>query len=748
MTVLNNLERNIERDSRSPIYSHQEGYSDPVHAICHHSGRYLTYRETNPTIRLLLREQHDFPGLPKLDRAFSKAAHSRQHEHWIWSKPGIQGLAMILSGIAVLLLAYYTAALRDFVPAGIWLWLYWLTITIAIAGSLAFVGYGLLLVAQREKLFHQWARGGPPAIADFPIECTYEIEIEESLTVPLGNAFAYPQNVVEQNGRISTTVYPVQNDLETFAQYREQYKMLSVGRHVMAGTIALGGLEGINLLSPNMDFDHRVILRVPSAGLKFDHNRETYEPISFTTDYTISPTILHKEYKGFKQFPLQCEPIISHDDSRTLELRFTWQPLDSDRQFQNLKIILEECFLELESISDDYLKPATFVRHGRYDQESERIMWRNLKFYETDNGEKWHLNLYVTFESPILNCPEHIVGRYKLRMNGLVSNLQASSEHVWTAWGLKAGENDSLIREHAIIQGELRINPQLLSQEHEHVTNTEPIICPRPPDAHLVEKVLHVIQDEGFELRRVMQAPPRLHPTGRLDARLQYWDVVGRRYNPQTLDAIDIHIVISGYDHISRLSTKKEFSPQSQVDVRLRCLHDPRNERTPRQADILIGQHVENGQKERRSIQPEIPFHLRNRLYEILRDCGPFRNDRTLRSIFVDSRISQWQEHLPRANTIAERIIVTRDFLYSRNGKGGQNALVALLEVLKERLDSNERCVYHLEKLAEELKQLTVNTESTSDEFLTIVRQDSEMLGLVNRIKQALGCETEKPDQS
>lgn len=739
MTILKNLKRYVERDSRSPVYSHQADYSDQVHAICHHSGRYLTYRETNPTVRLLLREQHDFPGLPKLDQAFNKAAHSHQHEHWIWSQPGIRGLVMILSGIAVFMLAYYTNELRDFVPADIWWWLFLVVVITAFVGSLAFVGYGLMLIGQREEKFHQWAQGMPPATPDFPIECNYEIEIEENLTAQLGNMVTYPENVVEQNGRVTAIIVPVQNDLEMFAQYREQYRMHPVGNQVMAGAIALRGLEGINLVGSSVDFDHRIILRDSSAKLKLDQSGETYESFSITTDYTISPSILYTEHKGLKQFPLQCEPIISRDDSRTLELRFTWRPTDSGWQMKNLKIALEECVLE--SISDDYLKPATFVKHGRYDQESEHVIWRNMHFREVKKGE-WQLRLFVTFEYPILNCPEYIVGKYKLKMNGLVSNLQVSSDYVWTAWGLRAGENDCVIRKGAIIQGELRINPQLLSQEHEHVTDTEPIICPLPPDVYLIGKVLKVIQDEGFELQRVLQASPRLHPTGRLDASLQYWDVAGRRYNPETLDAIDIHIVISGYEHSSRLSTKEKIRPRSQIDIRLRCLHDPRNKRTPEQADILIGEHVEDGQMEQQYTLPEMPIHLYNHLQQILVNCDPFNNDRTLRNIFADGRINEWQEHLPKADTIADRVDMTVSTLYSRRGADGQNALVSLLEVLQERISSEDRHHHHLSRLADELRQLTANTDGAAPEILTFMTQNSEMLGLVNRIKQALDCET------
>lgn len=744
MTIIKNSKQHIERDSRSPVYSHQEGYSDQVHAICHHSGRYLTHHETNPTARLLLREQHDFPGLPELDRSFSKAAHSRQHEHWIWSEPGIQGTALIISGMAVITLAYYISLLKDFVSAGLWVYLYWSVIALVVIGSAICIVHGFALMLQREKIFHQWAQRMPPAIPDFPVQCTYKVKIEENLTAQLGNTVTYPENLAEQNGRITVTIHPEQNDLETFKQYQEQYKMHPVGKQVMAGVIALRGLAGVNFLSPNVDFDHRVILRAPSTSLKFDQDPEIYDPFDIVTNYTISPSSLYVKRKGFKQFPLQCEPIISHDDSRTLELRFTWRSPRRERQLQNLRIVLEEC--TLKSISDDYLKPVISVRHGRYDPESEHVKWRNLDFNKLDTGNEWQLNLRVTFEYPIINCLEHIVGKYKFRMNGLVSNLQTDSNHIWTAWGLRARENDCLIRENAVIQGVLRINPQLLSQEHEHVTGTDPIICLLPPDANMVGKVLKVVRDEGFELQQVWQAPPRLHPTGRLDARVQYWDVVGRRYNPETLDAIDIHIVISGYERISGLSTRKKIQPRSRIDIRLRCLHDPRNKQTSEQVDALIGKHTENGYIEQQSMPPDIPAHLYDHLREVLLNCGPFSNGRTLRSIFADSRINEWQDYLPEAETMTDRVDATVNILYPRKSATGQNALVLLLGVLQDRVDPMDRNYRQLNMLTNEVRQLVVGTDGVASASSTISRVSSETLGLINRIKQAIDCEAEELD--
>jgi hypothetical protein len=121
-------------------------------------------------------------------------------------------------------LAYQTGLLRDFVTAGLWLWLYWAIIILLTIGSLIFIGYGLNLILRREEIFHERSQGMPPAVPDFPLKCTYDIYIEENVSAQLGNVFHATHNMVEQNGRITTTIIPIQNELETFEEYKKRYE--------------------------------------------------------------------------------------------------------------------------------------------------------------------------------------------------------------------------------------------------------------------------------------------------------------------------------------------------------------------------------------------------------------------------------------------------------------------------------------------------------------------------------------------
>jgi hypothetical protein len=102
--------------------------------------------------------------------------------------------------------------------------------------------------------------------------------------------------------------------------------------------------------------------------------------------------------------------------------------------------------------------------------------------------------------------------------------------------------------------------------------------------------VTEVLLEEGFDLQRVTRTAPRLDPTGRLDKQLLYWDIQGRRYIEELLDAVDVHVVITGSDKIIQASVNDDvFQPYAQIDLRARCLHDPRNTSTPKAVDALIG---------------------------------------------------------------------------------------------------------------------------------------------------------------
>lgn len=100
-----------------------------------------------------------------------------------------------------------------------------------------------------------------------------------------------------------------------------------------------------------------------------------------------------------------------------------------------------------------------------------------------------------------------------------------------------------------------------------------------------------------------------------------------------------------------------------------------------------------------------IPANLINQIRQVLLDCGPFDNDRHLRAVFADARLSPWRYSLPQADSLTGRVDALIDFLHNKQrGDSGDNALVLLLRALGERTDPGDACHHRLNELAAELE--------------------------------------------
>ena len=99
-----------------------------------------------------------------------------------------------------------------------------------------------------------------------------------------------------------------------------------------------------------------------------------------------------------------------------------------------------------------------------------------------------------------------------------------------------------------------------------------------------------------------------------------------------------------------------------------------------------------------------IPPKLYKQLRAALLDCGPFATAAELNTIFVEKRLSPWRNRLPETNSQTGRVESIIDFLYHQYNAVGRNALVLLLHVLSERLDSGDACYHRLAHLADELE--------------------------------------------
>ena len=583
MSILQDIHTTIDRDDSTAVRSHQS-YDPQVHAICHHSGQYLTWNEANHPIwkRLLtrlLREQHDFPGLRHLDRAFGSAAHANEHQHIAWSHIAIQSIALLVIAPLAILLILGLLGLQDYVPLPYW-YIYLAGLALFSLGSAVMILVALTRYSQREALFHKNSTGKPPAIADYPVHGTYHIEADEHITIHLDNVNRARPEVISQRAELSVTLVPDQGQWEDYATYRQQYEGLAVGDYIHAGVVALENLRHVQFLDDTPEFDHRIALRLSTRQLGLEEFGKLPSSLTVKTAYEIAPTALYSPHNGLVRFPLEIEPRLSPNDSRTLELHFFWRGQDPTAVCR-----LDECILTIP----DVLGKVTRVKYGRPDHERQQVVWRNRSFRQQS------LVLSMTFGNPVLACHKLIYGRYTFSYEGLLSAMEIHPERIWTALGTPAPKDACHIIYQTTVNGNLTLGLQRLSQEHEHVQAMPPLICDVPPNENLVRVVTNVLLEEGFDLQRVTRTAPRLDPTGRLDKQLFYWDIIGRRYIEELLDALDVHVVITGSDRIIHTSSNDgTFQPRTHIDLRVRCLHDPRNASTPEMVDTLIGRSDES----------------------------------------------------------------------------------------------------------------------------------------------------------
>jgi hypothetical protein len=329
-----------------------------------------------------------------------------------------------------------------------------------------------------------------------------------------------------------------------------------------------------------LDLDHRLVFHAPVPDALAQGSYTEGPLVHFTMPYTVPPRALYGE-RG-EPMLLECLPHLGARDSRTLELHFRW------RGNAELSCRLEEC--KLLDIPAE-LGVVERVEFGRFDAERQEVVWRNLVL-QKQRAHEQALVLSVSFSKPILHprlleAVPVLRGSYRCTLDGFVSGIRISPERIWNALGRKAA-NDKLpisIQGSSAIEGDLAIDIRRLSQEHECVL-ADSIHYHSAIEHNLVAQVLRVLVEMcQVDLQRIEQATPRLDPDGTLRTQLRYWDIAGRRYDLNRLDSIDVHVVVSGYDHIIHESAEM---PHTSIDLRVRCLRDPRNTEMEQSARTLL----------------------------------------------------------------------------------------------------------------------------------------------------------------
>jgi len=102
--------------------------------------------------------------------------------------------------------------------------------------------------------------------------------------------------------------------------------------------------------------------------------------------------------------------------------------------------------------------------------------------------------------------------------------------------------------------------------------------------------------------------------------------------------------------------------------------------------------------------KPSLSSQLARQIRAVLQDCDLLLSDQNLKAIFVDSRLTPWQNRLTEAQSIATRIEVIIG-LQRRKSIHDKNALVLCLQVLQEHHHHEDAMYRDLADLAQQAEQ-------------------------------------------
>jgi len=95
-----------------------------------------------------------------------------------------------------------------------------------------------------------------------------------------------------------------------------------------------------------------------------------------------------------------------------------------------------------------------------------------------------------------------------------------------------------------------------------------------------------------------------------------------------------------------------------------------------------------------------------HRICDALLRCGSFRSDSELTGIFVDERVFPWRNKLPQAGDLNSRVTTIVSFLYDQYNERDENAMILLLNVLRDKCMPGDACRRELEEVAKDLGQM------------------------------------------
>lgn len=129
--------------------------------------------------------------------------------------------------------------------------------------------------------------------------------------------------------------------------------------------------------------------------------------------------------------------------------------------------------------------------------------------------------------------------------------------------------------------------------------------------------------------------------------------------------------------------------------------------------------------------QVGLSVRLYNRLRDTLSKLEEFHSDEQLRSLFVVDTLSLWQNQLPTASSIIQRVELTINLMYQRFDKDNQRALKLLLKQLRDKRHSDDGLYSELSQLMIALDNVPLPTSLHGNEWVPSLVRIFEWFGFI-----------------
>jgi hypothetical protein len=448
---------------------------------------------------------------------------------------GAVGVATALAGAVVLLL-------------NLWLGLVLVLVGVLIAG-------GSYVIGRREG-----ARGETLPLPVLPRleELSLREELRGRVVLRPGDAYSdkgYRAPPVPVKGRLTAHLALGKTDRRRLEGYRRRHRIPpGSGVKFCAGFLVLQGQVGINLWRDFPD------LCIPLGGMTSRYPVFDEDGHCASSSYRVNRTddlIAEGEVKKIP-IPVWITPAIApRSDQRALELQIQWIDVGGPETHLELEVV-ESLELKVPVRWGNPVNASKVVMsspraghegNGEWGSQKLRLIeWAQLRPSQEESQRK-RLELVVQFEDKI-ESRHTIYGRIDMVFNGSISGIERVNFYS-PLGGRRAHSSTGHVKTHVVLDFELsleknryqdvRLVPDLRILEDQQRLEVDDNFPVTPSDETVI-RLTNVLSDEGYDIKRIIENPPRSGPRANLVRR--YWDIAGRLYDG--VYPIDFHIILTG----------------------------------------------------------------------------------------------------------------------------------------------------------------------------------------------------------